>query len=692
MRKPRVECRVSRANVGVAGVDHRVSPASAPSGGCPPKASLRPQPPSQSGWSKVENRFAQWLVSVVLLATTASTSWAGEPTAKQISLDAATHQRCLTILRAGLHSEEFWPSIHAAEGLTLGGGGEEVRKFLAPKLDTETDDQRRCGLARELVRAGDKLKRNVMLGILAGKEKHGHVHAAESLYKVSEIGNGNAMRRAFAQNENETLKAMAAAALGRCGNLECMAYLRKTLLHDDPKIARIAAWILGRIGDADDIPQLRKNAAATDDALTRCYYQNSLAALGDADALQTLATNLKSDDPALRTYAATFAGDARAVGVAGQLAKLLDDENIDVRVRAAQSLLVLSTPAPPNRDEDISLLAYEATKAHPRYTEGSILELGDGSLLFATTGFIGSGSDFAKAQIVEKRSTNGGRTWSKPRVLQENTGGLNVMSVTLRRLQKTGAIAFFYLQKNGYDDLDMLVRFSKDDGQTFGPPITVTGEPGYHVVNNDRVTELASGRLLVPAASTPDVKKVNHFVSHCFISDDGGKSWRKGKESVDMPKRGAMEPEVVELKDGRVQMIVRTQLGIIGSSYSSDCGETWSKPKSLGVTAPEAPSTLRRIPATGDLLLIWNNTFKKGAGHGGKRTPLTAAISSDEGKTWRSVRNLETNKSKTYSYTSVAFVRDRAVLSYWDSGASGKYSLRFRSLPVSWFYGQSANK
>jgi sialidase-1 len=619
-----------------------------------------------------------------------SLSFAAEPARKHVELDEATRKRCLDILRAGLRSDEFWPSIHAAEGLTLGGRGEEVRKLLAPKLGPETDDQRRCGIARELVRAGDRPKANGMLEILAGKETHGHVHAAESLFKVSEIGSGAAMRRAFAQDTNGKLKIMSAAALGRCGNPACMAYLRKTLTHSDPEIARIAAWVLGRIGDVRDVAQLIENVSTAPDPLTRAYYVHALAALGDPSGLAGLAKNLSDEDAAIRTYAATFAGDARAIFVADSLAKLLDDENIDVRIRAAQSLLVLSRPAEPDRYEDVSQLVYTATKQNPRYTEGSVLELSDGSLLFAATEFIGSGSDFAKAQIVARQSTDGGRTWGKHRVLQENTGGRNVMSVTLRRLQRgptAGQIALFYLQKNSFSDLDMLVRFSKDGGQSFGPPTTVTNEPGYHVVNNDRVVELSTGRLLAPVASTADVRKVNHFVSHCFISDDGGRTWRKGKKSIDMPKRGAMEPEVVELKDGRVLMIVRTQLGIIAAVRSSDGGETWDAPVALDVKAPEAPATLRRIPSTGDLLLIWNNTYTADAGHGGKRTPLTAAISSDEGKTWRNVRNLETDKSKTFAYTSATFVRDRVVLSYWESGpAGGQLSTRFRSLPVSWFY------
>lgn len=132
-------------------------------------------------------------------------------------------------------------------------------------------------------------------------------------------------------------------------------------------------------------------------------------------------------------------------------------------------------------------------------------------------------------------------------------------------------------------------------------------------------------------------------------------------------------------------MIMRNQLGTISHSFSEDGGDSWSAPRPLGdLQSPEAPATLRRIPATGQLLLIWNNTYVPGAGHGGKRTPLTAAISSDEGETWRIVGNLESDPEKTFSYISLIFSRDRAVLSYWESGP-GRYSSRFRSLPVRWF-------
>jgi len=401
-------------------------------------------------------------VVAVIIALAALPTIASEPI---LSLDNGIEARCLSVLRDALRSDEFWPAMHAAEALSLSGHGAEVRQLLTPRLEAEADDQRRCGLARELVRAGDRSKAQVMLDILAGDDSYGHTHAAESLYKVFEIGDGAVLRQAMAQSENSKLRLMAAAALGRCGSPAAMELLREQLADRDSETRRIAAWIIGRIGDHRDIPQLRENLAVANDQLSRCYFVNALATLGDPAGLDALLQNLSSDDPAVRTYSATFAGDARATGAAEKLIQLLDDEHIDVQVRAAQSLLVLAQQPPPDPHEDISRLVYRATDESPRWTEGSIVALHDGSLLYAVTQFIGGGSDFSNAQIVARRSQDGGRTWGEPRVLQKSSGELNVMSVTLRRLRPPNhhRIAMFYLEKNDFDDLRVYLRFSDDE-------------------------------------------------------------------------------------------------------------------------------------------------------------------------------------------------------------------------------------
>ena len=585
--------------------------------------------------------------------------------------------------------------MHAAEALTLAGGGAEVRSLLEPKLKTEQDDQHRCGLARELMRAGDRSKSAIMLDILSGSNPYGHVHACESLYKLNEIGDGTLMRAAMKATENSKKMLMAAAALARWGNPQAYVLLRRSLGSDDDDTARIAAWVLARIGDERDIPPLRKRLQRADDRMLQVYLEHALATLGDAQGLAALARNLDDEDAAIRTYAATFAADARATSTAGRLTELLDDKTLDVRVRAAQSLVVLADPAPVDPREVVVHDVYPTTKENPRNSEGAVVVLRDGTLLYATTKFTGSASDFAKAGIVARASTDGGRTWGSQRVLQKNVGGMNVMSATLRRLaspvRENTPIGLFYLVKNSHSDLRVYLRISTDEAQTFGDPVLVTDAPGYHVLNNDRVTLLSTGRLLVPVASTSDVGRVNHFKCFCFYSDDQGKTWKQGTGKVDYAKRGAMEPEVLELTDGRVLMILRTQLGHIAFSHSQDKGETWSAPASWNVRAPEAPATLRRIPSTGDFLLIWNDTYSQGAGHGGKRTPLTTAVSTDEGRTWTFKRQLETNPDNTYAYTSLTFDRARALVTYYVRDEQTKrISSRFRSLPIGWFYEKQA--
>ncbi len=285
-------------------------------------------------------RFANAACCIAMLfAMCLARSVQAEPFLK---LDDATRDKCVRILRAGLRSEEFWPSIHAAEALTLGGYGDEVVVFLEPMLKQRLDDQQRCGIARELVRAGQRDQAKIMLDILAGKDSFGHTHAAESLYKVGELGDGLAMRDTFDNASTQRLKLMAAAALGKSGDSNALQHVREMLTDKDPELARTAAWIIGRIGSKSDIKRLRSAQDEMPDAFSRCYFEHSRAILGDPDGKLALIRNLGSDDPAIRTYAATFAGDGVITQASKKLISMLDDETLDVRVRAAQSLLVFA--------------------------------------------------------------------------------------------------------------------------------------------------------------------------------------------------------------------------------------------------------------------------------------------------------------------------------------------------------------
>jgi len=356
----------------------------------------------------------RWTLAIALLLS-APLGLAAEET---ITLEEATREQCLAILRAGVNSEEFWPAMHAAEGLTQAGCPDEARKALSPRLPVEVDDQRRCGLARELVRAGDLTHTQIMLDILAGENSYGHTHAAESLYKVWQIGDGVVLRRALARFDHPKTGLMAAAALARWGNPEALKVIRAHLSDADGETAKVAAWILARIGDASDIPKLREGATRFSEPLTKAYFEHALACLGDKEGRTALLLNLKHPDTAVRTYACEFAPEARVVEAKDSLIALLKDTGLDVRIRAAQALLVLAKPRGPDRREGFARDIFKATKKNPRYSEGSVVGLRDGRLLYATTELTEVDSDLTNKRIVAAISCDDGRSWSQPQELQ----------------------------------------------------------------------------------------------------------------------------------------------------------------------------------------------------------------------------------------------------------------------------------
>ena len=329
--------------------------------------------------------------------------------------------------------------------------------------------------------------------------------------------------------------------------------------------------------------------------------------------------------------------------------------------------------------------------SNPRNSEGSMVELTDGRILLAYAHFYGGGSDDSSAYIAMRESTDRGRSWSTEDVtLVENEGDHNVMSASFLRLA-TGEIALFYLVKNSREDCKLYMRKSNDEAETWGEPVCATPQDGYHVVNNDRVVQLSSGRLVVPAAHHP-VREDTRFrggISMCFLSDDGGATWRRSQSELHAPDNvtsGFQEPGVIELKDGRLMMLMRTTAGCQFRSYSADGGVTWSGAEPTDIMSPCSPATLRRIPITGDILMVWNDHAGDRAKFEQKRTPLTTAVSRDEGQTWTNVKVLEDDPDGWYCYTSALFVEDRVILAYCagNKDIGGLNLLQVTNVDVEW--------
>jgi sialidase-1 len=343
-------------------------------------------------------------------------------------------------------------------------------------------------------------------------------------------------------------------------------------------------------------------------------------------------------------------------------------------------------------------LAIEPGPGNPRNSEGAFVQLKDGRVLFVYTHFTGGGGDHSAAYLAGRYSTDGGKTWTdQDAPMLANEGHMNVMSVSLLRLAD-GRIALFYLRKNSATDCRPCMRVSADEGQTWSAPTICVPDDqiGYYVLNNDRAIQLKSGRLILPVAlhHKPGWAKPDwDGTILCYLSDDAGRTWRASNDSHQGKKPEGkritlQEPGVVELKDGRLMMFSRTRSGCQYVNYSRDGGDIWSVPQVSNILSPCSPATIKRIPATGDLLLAWNNHAAISRELRDKRTPLTVAISKDDGRTWENVKTLEDDPAGWYCYIAMEFVGDSVLLGHCAGNLEHGHLSRTQitRFPVDWLY------
>lgn len=338
-----------------------------------------------------------------------------------------------------------------------------------------------------------------------------------------------------------------------------------------------------------------------------------------------------------------------------------------------------------------------STPEFTRKGEGDVIELTDGRLMLVYMEFSGTGSDEAKTRFVSQESADRGKTWSGHRVIAEtDPGDMNVYSPNLIRSSDGGILLIFMRQhKTSPTTSTHHVWKSTDEGLTF-KPWSMFGKGTTYNVCNAVIKRMKSGRLLLPVTFTHETGST--YGGAVLLSDNDGLTWSEAKNRISLPMRGVMEPHVEQTGDGRVLMIVRSQLGSIQMSESSDDGLTWTLPKSTGLKSPESCPELTRIPSTGDLLIIWNNSYDpKFFSHFGKRSPLTAAVSRDNGKTWQHLRDIETDPKRAFSNPGCRFLRDgTAILNYWTCEYLPNWAMqdvidiRVAVIDTPWFYESTA--
>jgi sialidase-1 len=301
----------------------------------------------------------------------------------------------------------------------------------------------------------------------------------------------------------------------------------------------------------------------------------------------------------------------------------------------------------------------------------------------------GNYSDPAPCRISAKISTDRGRSWSDTFTLQDNIGPLNVKHPNLLRLASDPSkILFVYtVRYSDTKEIRIFMKRSHDECETWSEPVQISSLPGVHYLMADRILQLDSGRIILPVFQSDSWYPFDAF---CYYSDDDGDTWQISKTKMKLPGHGAQEPSVAVLKNGSLLAMLRTSLGALYKSYSHDGGENWTEPVSTGLPSPASTPLLKRIPTTGDLLLIWNNAEPDANNGHYPRDPLTAAVSKDEGKTWQNIKDIENNPGGLSSTPAASFLGDKVLVIYWymACGLRGG-SIRLKTIPVDWFYDTS---
>lgn len=318
----------------------------------------------------------------------------------------------------------------------------------------------------------------------------------------------------------------------------------------------------------------------------------------------------------------------------------------------------------------------EATDEYPRHSEASVVELPNGRLLIAWQEYVQSehgAADLAPNRIAAMISTDKGLSWEEHRILVEpEKGDVNVYSPSFLYLPNGELLLFnFRYQVFATGERGQttgVIRRSTDNGQTFSEPQIVWADKPYTCASSV-MKMLSGGRIIIPITKQTGFiwTKTDHIIVGSIYSDDGGTTWHESENWVDLPLRGAMEPHLEELVDGRLLMVMRTQLGSVFKSYSRNQGVTWSLAQTTGLMSPESCPELVRIPQTGELMIAWNNSpyDPRYASHYGKRTPLTIARSQDEGETWIDFEDIESDQSFGYFNPACTFMKSgEGILTY----------------------------
>lgn len=353
---------------------------------------------------------------------------------------------------------------------------------------------------------------------------------------------------------------------------------------------------------------------------------------------------------------------------------------------------------------------FSGRSGNPRTGEGSFARLKNGDIFSLYSEFYGENdwSDYGISRISGTVSHDEGETWGEPfSVFEIPDGYSQLMCASLLRLADGDLAALFLARIDSDRDLTQVFFARCINGTDIWHTVPVmSGEDitdRYHVLENDRLVQLKSGRLIIPTSFMPnDRAEDDPYLSEQYLtvhySDNGGRTWTNAHADLKIPfirtKYGLQEPGIIEMPDGRLRMWARTGLGCQYESWSGDCGLTWSVPTPMEFfKSPLSPMMMKNI---GDMVAAVYNPepfhivnekpeiyLKEKAGLFYDRTPLAISVSNDGGRSFDRTYLLEDDPYSIYSYPAIFDGGDYILVSYYHSNRTDNFFNSMKTVKIS---------
>jgi len=316
--------------------------------------------------------------------------------------------------------------------------------------------------------------------------------------------------------------------------------------------------------------------------------------------------------------------------------------------------------------------------------------------------------DWGATDLMVRRSTDGGRTWSPPTKLPAVEGPIAKNPAAVKqKLGRDGEVTYnnpvFIPDRSGAVHVLFCVEYdrcfysrSDDDGQTFVKPREITAafdafRPEYPwqvlATGPGHGIRLTNGRLLVPIWLSTGTGRGAHRPScvSVIVSDDAGATWQRGAVvCADPHPTNPSEAAAVQLADGRVMLNIRHEAEPHLRAVSvSDTGLTGWSPLRYDRDLPEpvCQGTLARLSEPPDdprTRLLFANPHNP---VGRERKNLTVKLSYDEGQTWAEAKTVESGPS---GYSDLAVGPDGRTLCFFERGAGKARTLSLATFNVEW--------